>query len=700
MPPPTTHPLMSEIKRVWLQAIQAGQRAKERYTSEANACERFYSTDQGELYTADFAKQIGLLPDSAPFSAGVGTDGNAPRVPTFRIRDNAAAKAVQIFTPFCFSGEIVATVKPNKPFLPPPAAWGIVGDANTPSPVPPRTAGQMALLQWAQNEQAKMQFQQAAQAVEQEFVQRQYRAGVQEHVLNYTIKESALKLEAKLAFRDAMVRGLGALLSETIPLPGGQGKLAADTYLDDDCIIMDPDARRLKDAQWVAVYCQHPLWQVAQMYGMYGVQESDLKSVLASPTARATTTHQDQTHPRKNVFGYWKVYSRCGIGARLVPSADRNKDLMGVDQALGDYCYLVVSDGCEYPLNLGPMVEQMAQRTGGIQPFQIATAWPVPFYFDPDDPFPFTSLWFHARKDSPWPVAHLSFGIGYLMFGCWVLGYLADKAYRSARGVWVIDSSVTKKFAAWLQTGQDEEIFEVTQGVDGADIKKFITFIEGAKPDLSLMEIADYFEKKFQAITGLTEVLEASVEKQMRSATEADVLNSASRLRPDDMAATVQHWLARVLRKRAITLRYLFTGQDLLQVLGQYGAASWDQGIRSQDVAELFREATYSVETGRGRPLDIEADLENINQAMQFLFGPLMQYYMQTGDPSQVNGLVMAWAKARQMDATGLLFPPIAPPQQIQMQQQQAHDQQQQAMDQAHDRALAAQQAKQQKGAS
>lgn len=692
---PPTHGLMAEVKRVWLNAIQAGERAKDRYVREANACERFYSTDQGELYTADFAKQIGLLPENAPFSAGVGVDGNAPRVPTFRIRDNAAAKAVQIFTPFCFSGEIVTTVKPNKPFLPPPAAWGIVGDVNTPSPVPPRSAGQMAVLQWAQNEQAKMAYQQAGQQVEQEFVQRQFRAGVQEHVLNYTIRESALKTEAKLAFRDAIVRGLGALQCETIPLPGGTGKLISDVYLDDDTIIVDPDARRLKDAKWVAVYCQHPLWEVAQTYAPYGVVEKDLKSILTSPTARATTAHQPVNHDRRNVFGYWKVYSRCGIGARLVPENDRNPLLNQADQALGDFVYLVVSEGCDYPLNLGPQVEQMALGTGSLQPFQVATAWPVPFYFDPDDPFPFTSLYFHSRKDNAWPVAHLSFGIGYLIFGVWVLGYLADKAYRSARGVWVIDASVTKKFAAWLQTGQDEEIFEVTQGVDGGKLREFIDFIEGAKPDLSLLEIADYFEKKFQAITGLTEVLQASVEKQMRSAKEADVLESSSRLRPDDMAATVQQWLARVLRKRAIALRYLFEGRDLIQVLGQYGAAAWDQGIRSQDVAELFREATYDVETGHGRPLDIEADLENINQAMQFLFAPFMQYYMQTGDPNQINGLILAWCKARQMDATGLMFPPMMPPQQIEMQQQQQHDQQQQSQQHAHDQVMEKEKTKQ-----
>jgi hypothetical protein len=690
-------PLMTEVRRVWLKAIKAGEQAKDVYRKEADACEKFYCGDQSDIYSDDFAKSIGLVADDRKGPSGL--DGNAPRVPTFRIRDNAAGKLVQIFTPFLLSGEVVPTVKPLKPFLPPPIAFGLVGDANTPSPVPPRDAGQMALLQWAENEQRRMFYQQAAQQAEMEWVTRQSNAGLIEHVLTYTVKESNLKGEARLSVRDALVRGLGALQCERIPLPNGTGSLIADTYLDDNCVVVDPDAKRLKDAQWVAIRCEHPTWQAAQNYAAYGVTENDLRPGAASATALSVLDHHRGAYDKKNVFVYWKVYSRCGVGARLMPEKDRPQVLRDADSVLGDYAYIVVADGCDFPLNLGPKVEQMAYQSGGVQPFQVATSWPVPFYFDPDDPFPFTSLWFHSRKDSPWPVAHTSFAIGYLNFGAWILGYIADKAYRSARGAWIVDASLAKKVAAWLRDGQDEEIFEVTKGVDKDKVGDFIEFLEGAKLDLTLTDIARYFEEKARDMTGVNDVLMANVDRQMRSAQEADVLDRSSRLRPDDMSATMQQFLARVIRKRAIALRYLFSGQDLIQIIGQYGAMAWDQSIKTKDVAELFREATYGVETGRGRPLDIQADLENINQAMQFLFPALMQYYQQTGDPSQVNALILAWCKARQMDATGLLFPPMMPPEMVAAQQQDERDQRDKAQDQAHEKELADKQAKQRKAA-
>jgi len=654
---PPANGLYQELKQTWLKVIRAGQDAKAIYEREAQACERFYCGDQRDLYTDSFAKEIGLVSDLPSIGRQGGIDGNAARVPSFRIRDNAAGKLVQIFTPFLLSGEIVSTVKPVRPFLPPPEAFGVIGDINVPNPMPMPKDGPVALSQWAMQEQARMAYMQAAQQIEMEFNARSFSAGMLDAAINYTIRETALKGEAKLALRDALVRGLGALVSVKIDLPQGTGTMIADEYLDDGCIVIDPDAKRLKDAQWVAILCEHPVHEVARNYAAYGIVEDDLKPTLTTRAATATAfTPRDN---RNMVFRYWKVYSRCGVGARLLPSKDRSDIMKQADQAFGDFCYLVISDGCDFPLNLGPGVEDMALQSGGLGPFQVALSWPVPFYFDTDDPFPFTSLWFHARKDSPWPVAHTSFGIGYLHFGCWVLGYLAEKAYRSARGAWAVDSSVAKKLTAWLRDGTDEEIFEVTKGVDNQKISDFIEYIEGAKIDLTLVDIYRFFEQKFQEITGLTDLLQANVERQMRSAQEAEVLESASRLRPEDMSATMQQFLARVLRKRAIAMRYLFTGQDLIHVLGQFGAAAWEQRIRTRDVAELFREATFQVETGRGRTLDIQSDLENINQAMQFLFPLLFQFYQTTGDPSQVNALIVAWCKARQMDPAGLLFPPL-----------------------------------------
>lgn len=657
---PPTAPYQTELKQDWLKTIQAGLEVKRRhYLQEAEQCEQYYDREQKEIWTSQFTRDLGFFGES--HLEGAGMDGNPPRAPIFRVRDNAAAKAVQILVPFFLSGEIVSTVKPHKPFLPPPLAFGFIGDINTPQATPPRNAPLPILQQWAQQQQAAQQFMQAAQQVQMEYQMRVFRGSVIEYLLNYSIKEMSVKDEARTCLRDTLVRGLGALHTEMCTMSNG-GRLIADNYLSDDRIVVDPDCKRIKEAKWVAILCEHPTWEVAQMYGAYGITEDMLKPTGLSLVADVTTDYHPSYDPGKqNLFRYWKIYSRCGIGARLKSFSDRSPMLSQLDNALGDYCYLVVSEGCDYPLNLTPQIEQMALQMGGVQSFQIATSWPVPFYNDLDDPWPFTSCWFHERKDSPWPKSHLSFAIGYLNFMAWILGFMAEKAYRDARGVWAIDSSVTEEFTTWLANGQDEEVLKITKGVDGRKIQDLIEYIKGPEFDKSLIDLYEFMKGEFKEMTGLNDALMANYEKQMRSATEAQVVQDSSRLRPDDMATRVQSFLSRVMRKHAIASRYLLTGQDLLTILGQYGAMAWDQGIRTQDVQELFRESSYDVETGKGRPLDIQSDLDNINNAMQFMFPQFVQIYQGTGDPSQLNALIAAWAHARQMDPEPLMLKPFQP---------------------------------------
>lgn len=657
MPPASRY--QSEINQVWLKVIEKALEVKRAdYLREADMCERYYVGDQTDIYTDQFTKDIGMFSEERT-SLQAGTDGNAGRYPRWRIRDNAAGKLVQIFSPFLLSGEIVSTVKANKPFIPPPTMFGIVGDINTPTPVPPRGNAQ-AMAAYVQNEMAKQQYMMIEQQASVEYTQRSFRAAVLDAMINYSIKECALKDESRTCLRDSLVRGAGFLNTELINLPNGTGRLVSSNYLCDDNVVIDPDATRFKNAKWVAILCEHPAYEVADMYAPYGITEDMLHADRISHTGSASTWNSRPHDTRRNnLFQYWKVFSRCGMGTRLKSFNERTEEMVQIDQTLGDYVYLVVSHGSDYPLNMTPYIEQMAMQSQSIQPFQVATSWPWPSYYDMDDPWPFTALWFHERKNSPWPVAHLSFAIGYLNFMVWVLGFMAEKAYRDSRGVWVIDSSVTSEFESWLQNGMDEEYLKFNRGHEGKSIKELIEYIKGPDFDGGLIDLYLFMERKFEQITGMTDVLQATFDKQMRSAHEAQVVENASRLRPDDMTAKMQAFLARVTRKQAIASRWLLTGEDMVTILGQYGAMAWDQSIRTQDVRELFRESTFNVETGKGRPLDIQSDLDNINQAMQFVFPAFMQYYQTTGDPSQLNAVIAAWCKARQMDPAPLMFPAL-----------------------------------------
>lgn len=661
MPPSAGY--QTDLKQTWLKAIQNGLAYKQQvYEREAEQCEVFYDGDQRGIYKRDFTSDLGIIPDGV-LGDGTGIDGNSRRAPRFNIRDNRAAAAVQIYIPMFLQGEMVASVTPNKPYTPPPQMFGVIGDPNQPQPIPPPGSTPQDMQRYVQQEMARQQYFQIVQQAEMEYTDRIYRSSIIEDLDNYLIKECNMKEEARPALRDTIVRGLGALMTERVSMPDGSGSLVGASYLDDDRIVIDPDAKRLKDAKWVAILCEHNVWEVARDYQVYGITEQDLRADSYSTTALATSRDMNRQY-NKNIFRYWKIYSRCGIGARLKAVSDRDPTLNSIDAALGDNCYIVVSEGCDYPLNITPAIEQMTMQMQSIQPFQVATSWPVPFYADKDDPFPFTACWFHERKGSSWPKAHLSFAIGYLNFMAWILGFVAEKAYRDSRGVWCVDETMKPEFVEWLKNGQDEEIISFTKGPDGSKtVKSLVEYIQGPEFNGSLIELYQFMDKQYQDITGITELLQGQMDRQMRSAEEANVLQSASQLRPRDMADKVSAWLARVVRKNTIAARWLLTGQDLVSVLGNMGAMAWQNGIMTKSIPELFREATYSVEVGKGRVPDVNAELENINQAMQFVFPPMMQTYQMSGDPSSVNGLLTEWAKVRQMkNIDSIMLKPFMPP--------------------------------------
>lgn len=643
---PPTAGYHNDIIQTWIQAIRCGIEAKEKqYLPEAEMCETFYGGDQKGIYSSEFTSDIGITNTTPGKTSGI--DGNTPRRPMFNVRDNAAAKAVQIFTPMFLNGELQVSVDANKPFIPPPQLFGVIGDPNQPQPLPPENDPQ-ALQNYVQQEMARQQYFAATQQAEIEYLDRTYRSSIIESTLNYLNKELNIKEEARPAIRDWIVRGMGFMHTEMMPMPNGTGNLPSAVYMDDDRIVIDPDARRLRDAKWVAIKCQHQPWEVARLYSAYGITERDLKPMSASYVGNRIS-ETGGLGKENNVFTYWKVFSRCGIGARLKPINSRDPVFDQLDQALGDYCYLVISEGCPYPLNLTPYVEDMALKSGGLGAFQVVTSWPCPFYHDPDDPWPFTAGWFHDRKGSAWPKSHLSFAIGYLNFMAWILGFVAEKAYRDSRGVWIVDAEAADKLVQWMKNGQDEEILRITRGVDGGKVADMIEFINGPEFDGTLVTLYEFMKREYQDMTGITDLLQGQMDRQMRSAEEANVLQSAANLRPQDMADKVQAWLGRVMRKLAILARYSSTGQDLQPVIGTLGAMAWDSGIKTSNMADLFREATYSVETGKGRKPDVNTELDNINAAMQFVFPPMMQAYQMTGDPTSVNGVLQVWGEARNM---------------------------------------------------
>jgi len=117
-----------------------------------------------------------------------------------------------------------------------------------------------------------------------------------------------------------------------------------------------------------------------------------------------------------------------------------------------------------------------------------------------------------------------------------------------------------------------------------------------------------------------------------------------------------------VARKEALAARWHLTGKDVAPILGQFGAQLWQQLLETSTMSEVLHELEYRIEANSARKPNKDRDAQNMQQAMQALFGPMMQYASATGDFQAINKLIGDWAKSIDLDATGYLFKPPPPP--------------------------------------
>lgn len=715
--------VLGQVRQIWLDALKAGYRERQEvWEPGAKECLDFFLGNHS--YVFDMLK----TKDSMYMTANPDADGKPPRQPAVRIYDNVAAKFVNVYLPYLLGSgtENKRIVTPHKTYFPPPEYYGL--QPVTPDMVMQAQASgnRQAMAQLQQMYMAFQQYQQAAQQDQQQQLQREFNAAMIERLLQYTVGEMGFAEEERLAVTEALVLGGGVLWTEIAelpsPNPGQKSRLPMTTFVPMEDVIFDPTARRLKDCKWVARRCIKPTWQVA---AEYGVPEEDLDATIASVTAEESyqcltvrSGIDERKHSAlKDLFVYWKVYSRCGIGARLRGLDSRDPDLVQFDSLFSDYTFLVVAEGCKYPLNLGPQVrstavqlagqrqqmqpmyDQMAMAYGGqlppgMQPppdpadaFRIATNWPTPYWLDLNSPWPFWMVSFHERTGSPYPIPPLEFALSYMKFLVWCISFIADKTIRSMRDFWLCPDDVAEALVEAIKKESDEPIIRI-KATEWGDktVKDFVQLLEAPQVKKDIFTIYEFFENKFQQQTGMNDLMQAQMSRQMRSATEAKVISDASQLRPQDMRARVLGAESQVAKKEAIASRNALTGQDLLFLFGPAGAQAWDQTVRTADIVSIAREANYEVEAGPGPKLDPDGLRERSQHLEQFVIPTLLQLYQATGMAPQLNKVLAAWAKSWQIDPDDVAFPDMQAQMQMQQQQQQQMEQQQQQHGQEMDR--------------
>jgi hypothetical protein len=678
------------IRDTWLEAISAGLQEKHReYTPGALECLSFYLGEHGNIL------QNIVMGEGMGFTLNVEAGGDAPRQPNFLIVDNVAALLVQTFLPHLMgTGRNRRMVSPVDQFLPPPEFYGL--QPITQESIMAAYGNPQAMQQLSMMQQQWMQYQQMAQQHEMEAKARRWTADMLEKYLNYTGVELGLKEELRFAMIESLVLGGGLMWTKNVDMPGGGGRLTGSFYVPMEDLAIDPDVRRLKDAKWIARKCTEPIWMAAQKYG---IPEQDLRPCGRTPAAAETYRQltirsgydKEAIHQNEDLIVYWEVYSRMGLGSKFRAWGMRDPILEQFEAEFADFQYLVVSEGCDYPLNLGPNVVQAVKDTAaqamqmqaqlqqplvrqymaaaGQQPpkvpnpldvFRAALNWPTPFWMDVNNPWPFVMIAYHQRTGSPWPIPHLQFVLSYMKFMVWLLSFIADKCTRSMRDFWVLDEKVAEKLREAIENDEDEAILEF-KAIDGKTIKEFVEIISAPDVRKTALEIYMFFEQKFQRNSGLTDLAAGDTQRQMRSATEAQVLGDATKLRPEDMRSIAVDGQAAIAKKEAVAARTGITGRDIVYWCGQMGAQAWDTRVYSQDYVSVLRESSYDVDAGPGIKPDSNGLAQQAQRMEQFVIPTFLQIAQQTGLVQPYNTAMTIWAKSYGIDPAMVQLPDLRP---------------------------------------
>ena len=251
---------LEKLKGLWIKKVRAAQKHKQEAFGEvAEECMAFFDDAYDLMFGDDVdRKKAGLQSSDRE-------DAVKPN-PTFGIIINKVAEFVRIMGPHLYQRNPVRTVTPRKipmidlgplelaPFLQqaPPPQFAAMG-------VDPMMLAQQQAEMARQARQAEVDASQSIDSV---------RAQLMSAYLNWSAQEFNLKEANRQAIDEALIKGMGCLWTQLVPAADGQKQFVGSFYESVDSLLIDPDAKTLDDATWIALECRHPVWQVEQDYNL------------------------------------------------------------------------------------------------------------------------------------------------------------------------------------------------------------------------------------------------------------------------------------------------------------------------------------------------------------------------------------------------------------------------------------------------
>lgn len=646
------HPLRPLVEG-WRSKLTLAKEHKRPWQEIADECMMFFASAQPFLWDKDSKHCLSVVKDGAVS-------------PKFQIQISKAFELVSIFGPMLYWRNPIRTAAPRKPIEVPPellaAKMGV-----TPEMI-------QAVQQQGQNGQAASpQFQFAAQQVQnfqqqlgqiQQVTQhdamtRQLRADLMERYLNWTPFQLRLHRHAEMAITEALIKGRAVLWPEPYRPPGSSQVMVGSFWDTVDNLFVDPDAESIDEAWWIARERELPTWLVERNYRLP-------KGILtkAATSESAQSQGERDAHPMSNnhramgqtqdLIQVYEIWSRCGAGARLTDVKTDLKDKL--DRWAGDHCYLVISPGVPFPLNLSSYgLEHATNEDVGR-----ALRWPTPHWRDAK--WPCAVLDFYPAPRSVWPVAPLAPGLGELKALNCFIAHLCNRIWMSSRDFIAIWESVAGQIEKTIKEGKDLSILRIPDDV-ADDVNKIVTFLQHPPVNLDAWKIVEALLDMFERRTGLSEILYGIQGPQSRTATDANIRQQNVSHRPDHMASKVEEWQTETALREALTVRWWVGAKDVKQLLGETGVALWKEFIEDAPVEQTVFDIDYRIEAASARKPNRDRDVANLHEAMPMWVPMLQGREQMTGDFGPLNWLMEKWGDAVEMDTTGMRtqMPPPQP---------------------------------------
>lgn len=628
--------LLGPIVSQWFARITAAKRSKHRFDTIARLCRQFFGSSAKAMWEDDFRKE---------FYPGLSQ-------PQFQINLNKAFELIAVIGPNLFWQNPERQVQSY------------------------RTTDQVRIAQlMGVNQKEAIEAIQQQQAMDEEV--KSIRNGLVSVVLDYTQNEQpgTLKCELAEAIQEMLMTGLGLAWTESYQHPGTGEFLTKNVFGSVDELQIDPDSKRSdwSDARWISRSHYDPVWVVERKFG-YPPGYLTGRGTRISAEHMAVRESTDERDRYCDMIEWEEVWSKGGIGAR-VGGVDAQKSQF-LDQQVGDYVYLCLTKNVPHPLNLPPAL----LSEGSVEMVKEAVRWRTSNFGAvhevwKDMRWPCAPLKCYTVPGSPWPLAPMASGLGYLIAMNVIMVAKLGQAWERRRDIIGVASDMRDALMAALKSDESPALVTISHQV-GRPMNELIDRLDRGNSQDDLLQWMEFLGSEFAKATGLMDIHYGLSQTQSRVSSDIDAKNRAASVRPEKMRADIVEWVRNLSTSELWLACQYMEGRQLVPLIGQFGAQAWDSMIRSMPFEQMIKEMTCFIDAKDIQRPDNARDLDGLNAISQSYLATATTYSQQTGDPTPLNEFMQKWFKAMDMrDTDRLLFSSWIPqpdPMAQQMQQRMA----------------------------